>query len=390
MYRFQDNLQTQYMIDAILELDREALVEVSETDFWKNLDNQKPFRDGINARLAQMDCSIASDDTRGKVRFITEQFSKHGIEPISEPTLKNWLTASAPDDNEKSREKVYRLCFALEMNTVETAEFFFKSYLTRPFNYKDTAEAVYFHCLLTGKPYADAVRLLKEVEAVETKIHADRDIATEELGNEIAQISDERELINFLSEHRYTKAEQYQTVTNRISELLQRCYTAATQEMPYINDKPRMVDNDDVLLDVIFDFDAAKMTQSIAKSALPKSLKAYWPDRQTLANIKKHNIGAEALYRKTLILLTFYDFYAKAYVAQRIKKKEVDMIGLADEFETELDQVLAECGYIQMYKRNPFDSLIFYCMSFQNPLEQFRLIIAEFYLDKVDPTEEKT
>ncbi len=180
------------------------------------------------------------------------------------------------------------------------------------------------------------------------------------------------------------------TVTDRISELLERCYAIAMLEAEYTDIDPRKVERDGTLLAVIFGYDESEMGDAtIAKSKLPKALKDNWPKRQNFENIKKHNAGAEDIYRKALILLTFYDFYASAYLNRRKSKSddEINMVGLADEFLTELDATLAECGYVQLYPRNPFDGLIFYCTSFPNPLSRFREIIAEFYLDDADPSE---
>ena len=384
--RFQENTQTQYAIDAILDMDVQASEEISETEFWKSLEHQTQFQDGIDSGIIKLGYDGAKDDVSAKVRFITEQFKKHDIDPVSTTTLKNWYTKATPGDNSASRPNVYKLCFALEMNAIETAEFFLKDYLTRPFNYKDTAEAVYYWCLLNGKSYTNAEKLIAEIKSAETEIRADRDIETESLGNEISYIKDESELVNYLAEHRYGKSEQHTTATDMISELLERCYKTATLEMPYINEKPRKIDHTDALLDVIYDFDAAKIKTSIAESKLPEAIKDNWLTKQLFSNIKLHKIGAEDIYRRALILLTFYDFYASAFVEQRKTKTEldIDLIGLADEFLTELDATLAECGYVQLYPRNPFDGLIYFCTAYPNPISRFRNIIDEFYLDDAE------
>ena len=50
----------------------------------------------------------------------------------------------------------------------------------------------------------------------------------------------------------------------------------------------------------------------------------------------------------------------------------------------ELQTVLAECGYVQLYWRNPFDWMIGYCAMSLNPLDTLRDLIEEYYLS--DPT----
>ena len=389
MYKFQDNTRTQLAMDEILGMDTQALEEeLPGIEYLDSFEHSTPFRDGIDAQIRKLGYAGAMDNTQGKINFILEQFKKHQIDPISKPTLKNWLTASAPDD--KGRENVYKLCFALEMDARQTAEFFHKNYLTRPFNYKKTSEAVYFYCLLNGRSYADALRLIEFVNTQPKDNSIDRDIVTENLGIQISKIDSEEKLVAYLAAHCYEPEEQHRTVTEKIEELLRECYAAAELEMSF-RGNPCKVDSDDHLLDIIFDYDSAAMEKeklTIKASRLPKALKANWPHRQLLFRIKNHDVSTEDVYRKALELLSFYDYYARAYAAERRKKgASVDLRGYADEFETELDQRLAECGYVQIYPRNPFDWLLLFCTCSHDPLDKFREVLAEYYLDEVDATE---
>lgn len=271
------------------------------------------------------------------------------------------------------------------MNAEKVAEFFLKAYLNRPFNYKNTSEAVYFHCFLTGKPYREALRIIEQVESIPSSETTDMTIATEQIGSEIASITDEEELIRYTASHRYEENEQHQTVVSKITDLLQSCYTLATKETEYTKEKAAVVTSSDALLDVIYDYDAyamGKEKRTIAKSKLPKAIKENLPDRERLAKILRHEAKNDDVYRKALVLLTFYNFYAAAYLSQRAYRAEsdIDLLGYADDFEAELEGSLFECGYVQLYKRNPFDWLILYCASFPNPLNQFRNVIDEYYL----------
>jgi hypothetical protein len=90
-------------------------------------------------------------------------------------------------------------------------------------------------------------------------------------------------------------------------------------------------------------------------------------------------------------MLVFYDFFANAIVAEKKaeerRKKTGQKVtapsvagGLFDEFVTETNTILADCGYVQLYWRNPFDWLIGYCAQSIAPLDTLREFIEEYYL----------
>ena len=394
--KFTDQEATRYAMDRIYEIDTFLTEEnLPEKEYIESLDRIAPFQEGINKRILQIGYSGDLADIPERKKFLTGQYRKNGIKEPSDPTLRGWLSgAKMPAANSTGREDVFRLCFALEMTAGETAEFFLKAYLNRPFNYKKTKEAVYLYCLLWGKPYSDAVRIIQTVENMSLAVSADREIETEQLGREIAAIKDENELVAFLAKHYYTEKEMHLTAFKTIEALLQSCYDLAEKETVYTKEEPKVVRTEDALLDVIYDYDAysmkAKENITIQDSKLPKVLKANWIDRQSFNNIKVHGNISDDVYRKALVLLTFYKFFTSAYLAERRKCKEsdIDLRKYADQFEMLLENSLYKCGYIQMYKRNPFDWLILYCAAFPNPVNQLRSVISHFFLDEVHKGED--
>lgn len=395
--KFTDRDATQYAMDRIYEIDTSVTEEaLPEKEYIESLDFICPFRDEINKRILQIGYTDDLADIPKRKKFLTQQYRKNKVKEPSDPTIRGWLSgARMPAAGSTGREDVFRLCFALEMTAEETAEFFLKAYLNRPFNYKKTKEAVYFHCLLWRKTYSDALRIIRAVESMFQTVSDDRDMETDWLGRKIAAIEDETELTGFLARHRYAEKEMHLTAFQTIEALLESCYALAEKETAYTKEETKTVRSVDALLDVIYDYDAYSMKAekglTIQDSRLPKVLKANWPDRQSFNNIKAHGKISDDVYRKALVLLTFYKFYAEAYLAQRKKYKEsdIDLRKYADQFEAQLEDSLYKCGYIQIYKRNPFDWLILYCAAFLNPLNQFRSVIASFFLDEVNKSEDE-
>lgn len=390
MEKFQEGELTQLVFERILEIDQTSTEELPGIEEMEALDPAMLFREGINKRLVKLGFNGDIDSVECKIDFLRKQFPKNKVEPrVSDVTLKNWMTKAAPTGNDNGRENVFKLCFALEMSAEETAEFFLKAFLNRPYNYKKTNEAVYYFCLRNRMNYVDAVRIIAEIQNIPQFQTVEREMNTEQIGYEISNIIDEAELIKYLAENRYSEEELHYTSVKRIKSMLDSCFELAQKETQLTRGMSVTVKSTDTLLDVIYDYDADSMRKkekkTIQDSKFPKCVKANWIDRQTFHNIEKHITHTEDVYRKALVLLKFYSYYADAYCKARSKntEDEIDFCGYADDFEAELEMVLAECGYIQLYKRNPFDWMILYCAAFPNPLSTFRDIISKFFLDVV-------
>lgn len=390
MEKFQEGEFTQLIFERILEIDQTLTEELPGIEEMEFLDPSMLFQEGINRRLIKLGFNGDIDSVDCKMDFLRKQFQKNKVEPrVNDVTLKNWMTKAAPTGNDNGRENVFKLCFALEMNAEETAEFFLKAFLNRPYNYKKTNEAVYYFCLRNGINYVDAVRIITTIQNIPQSQTVEKEVNTERIGYEISNITDEEELIKYLAENRYSDEEQHYTSVEKIKSMLNNCFELAQKETQFTRGTPVIVKSVDALLDVIYDYDADSMRKNekktIQDSRFPKCVKANWIDRQAFHNIEKHLTRTEDVYRKALVLLKFYSYYADAYCKARSKmtEDEIDFCGYADDFEAELETVLAECGYIQLYKRNPFDWLILYCAAFPNPLSTFRDIISKYFLDVV-------
>lgn len=390
MEKFQEGEFTQLIFERILEIDQTLTEELPGIEEMEFLDPAMLFQEGINRRLIKLGFNGDIDSVDCKMDFLRKQFQKNKVEPrVNDVTLKNWMTKAAPTSNDNGRENVFKLCFALEMNAEETAEFFLKAFLNRPYNYKKTNEAVYYFCLRNGINYVDAVRIITAIQNIPQSQTVEKEVNTERIGYEISNITDEEELIKYLAENRYSDEEQHYTSVEKIKSMLDNCFELAQKETQFTRGTPVIVKSVDALLDVIYDYDADSMRKNekktIQDSKFPKCVKANWIDRQAFHNIEKHLTRTEDVYRKALVLLKFYSYYADAYCKARSKmtEDEIDFCGYADDFEAELETVLAECGYIQLYKRNPFDWLILYCAAFPNPLSTFRDIISKYFLDVV-------
>lgn len=385
MQGYQNNAGTQLVEGRLFEYNFE------ENDFPGKADMEKlntvtNFNEYV-ANYAKL-CGYSEDteDTGKLASFLGAKCKDAGVN-INRQTLVNWLTKGLPANTEGGRENKYRLCFALQMNGQQTREFFLKAYLERPFNYKDIHEAVYFFCLNNGLPYADAVRIISGIESTDIVPNPYADNVTEQIGERLSGIKTEEEFLRYITENRSGFTFQNQTATERISRLKDSCMVIAPKEyaISYNDDKEINVGNIDELLNVIYGY-AARATKnkkpiyrkSINQSNFPALIKRNWPQREQFAQILEKKTASYDVIRRALIMLTFYDFVANATVNKALE------YGIFDEFTDEMNTVLAECGYVQLYWRNPFDWMIGYCAMSLNPLGTLRDLIEEYYLS--DPT----
>ena len=326
------------------------------------------------------------DDIGALASFVSKKCKEAGVN-ISRQTLVNWLTKGLPANTAGGRENVYRLCFALQMDAQQTREFFLKAYLERPFNYKDIHEAVYFFCLNNGHTYSDAKKIIETIESSSSKENPYADNITERIGERLSEITTEDELLKYVTENRSGFSIQNQSATEKIEALVERCKAVAPKEyaINVYNEKSITVSNIDELLSVIYGYSARATInstlvhkKSISKSNFPDLVKRNWPQREQFAQILEKKNASYDVIRRALIMLTFYDFAANATVNHALE------CGIFDEFVDEMNTVLADCGYVQLYWRNPFDWMIGYCAMSPNPLGTLRDLIEEYYLS--DPT----
>ena len=337
------------------------------------------------------------NDANSLAKFIFNLSNERNAALSSLKTVKNWLTSSPPAKTQAGRENVYTLCFALGLNATETKEFFLKAYLERPFNYKNIHEAIYFFCLNTGLGYQDAKRIIDKVESSPIIENDDAENITEQIGYALSTMGKEDDVVAYLVNNRCGFAIQNQTATEKIRVLIEECKKLAELEFSKYAD-PNASDKDskfsvttiDDLLRVIYGYAARsqkgkdKTAFSISNSNLPDLIKSNFPQRQQFENI----LVGKALFdviRKALIMLNFYHFFTDAY----LNREESNSYYLYEEFVDETNALLSECGYVQLYWRNPYDWMFGYCayssVVGEYPVDQLRLLIEEFYLKHSNP-----
>ena len=368
--------------------------EILDLDEWKtddlrsavNPEERPVFLQGVIERLGKMGASCAvTDSGEADCQTVLAEVKRRFRERTGEAcprTIQEWFRGTPPGDSR--RKNLYDLCYALEMNAEETAEFFRRYYLTIPFNFRDRTDAVFFYCLLRGKTY-DVIRgMLHEAEGFEATGRNPADSAgstdsagkadstdsagradapgcagtarTAEIGRQIAGIDDDREFLRYLSGHCCSREQQYRTARAEIIRLMDRCGKDTASGL-----------HEEVMG---FRYQDTLLARQKRQKLLPKEFTRSLPTDRTFLDIRKGKKETYETMRKTLIILLFYDFYHAAREAA--EEPDDDTVrSNAEDFYQEANEVLARCGMPLLYERHPFDRLMLFCALKKSPLDAF-------------------
>ncbi len=377
------------MIDNIGEIpSREKIMEFVKV-LWKC---NSRFLEGIKERLIELGHNEEEINNRDTCFNIVESYyRKNKIKVPS--SLEGWIVDGIiPGYTGQSRPNVYKLCFALEMNEVQTIDFFARSYFDTPFNWKRAEEAIYFFCLKYNKPYSKAEEIKNKVISNDSKLYICRDFSSENVeyngetnlvGEDIKNIETEEALLQYISENKKSDIKIGKTVKKEINDLLseiRKNISAPILDRIRDDDESILVgyaanelvdisEND--ILSMIYGHNPQKGFKNkspIEYKDFPKCITDKWPKSMTLSNIEQNKGFYDS--RRMLIILNFFNFFT---VNDNLESN------CAEEFFDETNELLVKCGFNSLYWRNPFDLLFYYCAQEEDPIAVFGYLIDKMH-----------
>lgn len=330
-----------------------------------NLAPKSPFLEGVAKHLQIFGVKCTAKDTSIILEEITRRY-KRRIGDTCPKAIRNWASGHNAPSMNKNKINHYNLCYALEMGYEETKEFFVKCFFLQPFNYKITTDAIFYYCLKRKRPYSVIREMLKKEK--ETSDFRDSPEHTTEVQRQIDEIDNDDEFMQFLSSYCYTPEQLFQRARNTICSLID----TYTQDGGYaqLNEK-------------ITDIKYQSQLKDKKNTILPIEFTRSLPTDKTFGDIRK---GVEESYetmRKTLIILSFYDYYRGFYdrktnwKLEALTEKEAQtMLG---ELADILDDRLVDCGFAPLYEKNLFDMMIIFCAKSPCPLDTYKEIVGLRY-----------
>lgn len=349
--------------------------------FSLELDDRKVFLEGLVDRLNKLGVPCTIEDTEVIRKETTTRLKiRCGLSGDQTKNYRNWINGKSAPSIEKRRE-LYTLCYALEMNYIETAEFFVKSYLTIPYNYKDSTDAIFFYCLKNGRDYNTIVDMLNQADSF-SSVPESQD--TVSIGRQIIEIDDDAEFMQYLARHTYNKEQRFSTAKREIQRLVASIKSRA--RIPLYRTKSingtledeieyEYIKSDSQLIEFLFgiNYQRAIENKELLESvkSLPKRFLDNLPNDTTYGQL--FETPSYESIRKTLIILEFFDFYYEREIDENNVNSELD------DFDIELNNTLTDCGLPNIYFRHPFDCLIYFCANSLDPIELFRELFSLKY-----------
>lgn len=268
---------------------------------------------------------------------------------------------------------MFRIAFALELSTDETARLFRNALLDRAYNPRDYKEVIYYYCIKNAKEYQYAEKLIKLVHFQEEP--TDVTIYTNNLILNLEEIHDDLELIEFININKHNFEMSNIAAKKEVKKLLEDAKGVANKERAKIESSSNYTynknkDSMNFLYETITACGVTGTggTRTIFKNAeLPKEIKSSFPQPYIFA---KENPTFEEL-RKEIILLFSYIFWINA-------DEQIDNASdIFDYYKDELDSLLYSVGFVPLYYGNPYDWLFLRCAFSERPIELFRDILGK-------------
>ncbi len=125
------------------------------------------------------------------------------------------------------------------------------------------------------------------------------------------------------------------------------------------------------------------------KAKLPDIVKLNFPSKKTFSKILNRSQSEISTsydsIRKCLILLKFYHFWVTLELmmdsGNAAENPQSDYADYFDDFCEEMAQLLEECGYEELYERNPYDWIFLWASTTEHPLESFRGVMRAIDFD---------
>lgn len=337
-----------FCYDDIFDLDEFDIEDIRDI---VSLCRRPAFAKGIAGRLNELGVHVEVQDTGLILKEIKQRY-KNRIGVSCPRTIQEWVRGTVPGVT--NRVNNYNLCYALEMNLKETADFFVKYYLTTPFNYKDKIDAIFFYCLYHQRPYAVIERMLKESEEFEAvKISGTK---TAEIGRRILEIKDDDAFMQYLSVHCYNNEQQYQIARGKITALLDKYERSSAAGL-----------HEDIMG---FNYQDMMRSHMEKRMVLPDEFLRSLPTDRTFLDIRSGKRETYQTLRKTLVILAFYDFYIDVQKMTEEPDEKTVRDNLSDFYES-VNEKLLDCGLPPMYEGHPFDRLILFCAASRYPISTF-------------------
>ena len=392
-------------------------------------------KDALDEFIKQQGYEGSDDNLDEKLDFVRSFFKKNNVEIPR--NLKSFLQGTI--DLEK--KSAIQLCFAFELDIIQSEAFIRRVCLERGFDCHDIKELVFYFCIKNKLSYSKAKEILAKVEILKfSGLDSGELLFTEAIVIEVDRFSSENELVDYINNNKAQFGYNNVTAIELIRSLwmqingtdglamrekidllcplcsLRRdctkscsdCKNKVYNEMClckkcnlHKGTREKLSDWDIYLQILGFGLDREDgVIESIVQNSREKDKRTLkpilndnaiihplaaknFPDRQGISNILKGDHVSDEKIRKTIILLSYYVFWCK----KALKEKDSTYAakgGDNDRFITYVNSYLLGARYPELYTGDPYDWIFMYCNESEYPLAIFREYMHQMYVLKED------
>ena len=356
----------------------------------------KSFGTGLTDLIISKGYEGKESDNEAKYKFFHAKCKENHV-TLTSSVVKSWFTNKRPISSARSRENVFKICFALNCSLDETINFFTKVYFECPFNFRIWQEVIYYFCFKNSLGYDKAIEICNQAESLfenATPTSSESLFThTKKIGYAVDAIQTSDDLLRYFESNKneflISNKTSYTYAKTLIKENTDLAKTIFDNEKVGQGFDMRKTDQDiniDLFLLILFDFDMYQENKehSFAKeSSFPEQISSNFISKENLSRIMTDKPVSYDTMRKCLMILEFFNYFANLKITSEDAGNT--FFCFEDDFQAFLDEIgdlLDSCGYPPLYPRNPFDWLIMHCANTSDePLKEFRNAIQAYYLD---------
>ena len=328
-------------------------------------------------------------DEAGRKAALTALIQRGAAErgvKLARNTLNEWLKGgrdpSVSSSDTQTRENVYRLCAALDLDMELTEELFEKVFFTRAFDLKVLKEFAFF--FFARKDYRDGVegcqwyatgeQVWKDVgkAVLPEETEPEQAIQNTVLLADQTAVMNDREFLHFLSTHQETflRENRFGRARERIRDYARRaCRMTPELAMETVGKTAEEDIPYEPLLNRILGFSQRGVSEAAGTvsslKSLPPQLKTNFPTGQILRKICIGDICSYDQVYKMFCLLLFYCYHVKLKPGTDRERRFGDFLRFAN-------LSLEQEGCTELYPRQPFGGLLLFCAAQEDPLAALR------------------
>lgn len=415
------NLSTGNAQDSLFSID-----DCNEAyQYLQNSANFVSFHTGLTTLMQRCGYTGSSEDVEEKTAYLLQKLAAIHVK-ITEITVRDWFSGKRrPSLDSRSRKLVYEICFALGASFELVQEFFRQVYFSRSFNCHTIKEAVYYYCLHQNHSYNHALELYETIKTMpETaKFEASAPVYTDQIRNALDNCRSDEEFLAYFSRNKSIFDRWNQRALFYIEEFVRQirgtkedigrieafgkvgtipdAKTLATppasglitqeffMQTRHFGRKWTYAKQNVTSIDFMLEFIIDPIEPVNKKAKLPDIVKLNFPSKKTFSKILNRSQSEMSTsydsIRKCLILLKFYHFWVTLELmmdsGNAAENPQSDYADYFDDFCEEMAQLLEECGYEELYERNPYDWIFLWASATEQPLESFRGVMRAIDFD---------